>query len=57
MGKFTSKGEHTVKVGNHPHGNISKPVFVRKEKYKCRILERHLKLRDQQCKTIMCVCV
>ena len=43
MGKLTSKGKHTVKVGNHPH--------TRRE-YKCRIQEMHLKQRDQQLKTI-----
>ena len=30
MGKLTSKGKHTVKVGNHPHTNmISKAAIVR----------------------------
>ena len=54
MGKLTSKGKHTVKVGNHPHTNmILKPVIVRGGEYKCRIFETHLKLRDQQPKTIM----
>ena len=50
MGKLTSKGKHTVKVGNHPHTNnlISKSAIVRGGEYKCRILEMHLKLRDQQ---------
>ena len=36
---------------------ISKPVIVRGGEYKCRIFEMHLKLRDQQLKTIMYVCV
>ena len=31
---------------------ISKPAMRRRE-YKCRILEMHLKLRDQQLKTIL----
>ena len=54
MGKLTSKGKHTVKVGNHPHTNlISKLVIMRGGEYKCRIFEMHLKLRDQQLKTIM----
>ena len=58
MGKLTGKGKHTVKVGNHPHTNIiSKPAVMRRSEYKCRILEMHLKLRDQQFKTILCVCV
>ena len=31
MGKFTGKGKHTVKVGNHPHTNmISKPAIMRR---------------------------
>ena len=30
MGKLTSKGKDTVKVGNHPHTNISKPTIVRR---------------------------
>ena len=29
MGKITSKGKHTVKVGNHPHTNVSKSIAVR----------------------------
>ena len=30
VGKLTSKGKHTVKVGNHPHTNmISKLATVR----------------------------
>ena len=51
MGNLTSKGKHTVNVGNHPHTNISKPANMRRGEYKCRILEMHLKLRDQQLKT------
>ena len=54
VGKLTGKGKHTVKVENHPHTNmISKPAIVRKEEYKCRILEIHLKLRDQQFSIIL----
>ena len=53
MGKLTSKGKHTVKVGNHLHINmISKPAIIRGQ-YKCRKWEMHLKLRDQQLKTIL----
>ena len=53
MGKLTGKGKHTVKVGEHPHTNmISKLPIVRRGKHKCRILEIHLKLKDQQLKTI-----
>ena len=56
MGKFASKGKHTVKVGNHPHRKIiSKLAIIRRGGYKCRILEMNLKLRDQQLKTILCV--
>ena len=52
MGKLTSKGKHTEKVGNHPHKNIiSKPVIVRGGEYKGRIFKMHLKLRDQQPKS------
>ena len=58
MRKLASKGKHTVKVGNHPYTNkTSKPTIVKTEDYKLRILEMHLKLRDQQLKTISCACV
>ena len=50
MENFTGKDKHTVKVGNHPHTNISEPAFVQRESNKCRILEIHLKLKDQQVK-------
>ena len=54
MGKLTTKGKHTAEVGNHPHTNmISKPAIMRRGKYKYRILEMHLKLKDQQLKTIL----
>ena len=54
MGKFSSKGKHKVKVGNQPHANMMpKQEIVRRGKYKCRILEMHLKLIDQQLKTIL----
>ena len=50
MKKLPGKGKHTVKVGKYPHTNmISKPAIVRRN-YKCKILEMHLKLRDQQLK-------
>ena len=43
MGKFTGKGTHTAKVGNHPHKNtISQPASVRRGEYKCRMLEMQL---------------
>ena len=51
---LTGKGKHTVKVGSHPHTNMkSKPVSMRGREYKCKIFKTHLKLRDQQLKTIM----
>ena len=54
MEKLTGKGKHMVKVGNHLHTNrISKPAIVRKGEHKCRLLEMHLKLKDQQLKTIL----
>ena len=53
MGKLFSKGKHTVKVGNHLHTDISKPAIVRRGDHKCRILEMHLKLKDQHFKTIL----
>ena len=54
MRRLIGKGKHTVKVGDHPHTNmISKPAIMRRGEYKCRILEMHLKLRDQQLKTIL----
>ena len=52
MGNLTSKGKHNIKGGNHPQTNISKPLFVRRGKDEFRILKMHLKLRDQQLKTI-----
>ena len=42
-----------IKVGNHPHTNIIlKQAIMRKRECKCRILGKHLKLRDQQLKTV-----
>ena len=34
---------------------ISKPEIVRRGEHKCRILEMHLKLKDQQIKTLFFV--
>ena len=49
MGKLTGKGTCTAKVGNHPHKNMpSKPAILRRGKYKRRILEMYLKLKEQQ---------
>ena len=54
MGKLTSKGKHAVKVENRPHANkISKPAVMRIGEYTFRILEMHLKIRDQQLKAIL----
>ena len=56
MRKLTSKGKHTVKVGNYPYTNKTlKPTIVKTEDYKLRISEKHLKLRDQQLKTTLYV--
>ena len=58
MGKLTGKSKHTVKVGNHPHTHmIPKPATMRRGEYQCRKWELHLKLRDQQIKTTLCVCI
>ena len=53
MEKFTGKGKHTLQVGNHPHTNISRLAIVTRGDHKYRILEMHLKLKDQQLKTIL----
>ena len=54
MGKLTGKGKLRVKVRYRPHTNmISNPAIVRIGEYKCRKLEMHLKLKDQQLKTIL----
>ena len=54
MENLTGKGKHTVNVGNHLHTTmISKPAIVRRGEYKCKILEMHLKWKDQQLKTIL----
>ena len=43
-----------VKVQNHPHTNIIlKPETVCGGEYKFRLFKMHLKLRDQQLKTIL----
>ena len=49
MTRLTSKDIDIVKVGNHPHTNmLPKPEITRRGGYKCRILEMHLKLRDEE---------
>ena len=51
MEKLISKDKHKVNVGNHVHTNmISKPAIVRRWEHKCKILEMHLKLKEQQLK-------
>ena len=58
MTRLTSKGIQRLKVGSHPHTNmLPKAEIVRRGGYQCGILEMHLQLRDQQFKTILCVCV
>ena len=53
-GKLTCKGKRTVKVGSHPHTNmLSKPAILRRGEHKCRVLEMHLKLKEQQFNTIL----
>ena len=54
MTRLTSKGIHTVKIGSHPCTIIPpKSEIMRRGGYKCRTLEMHLQLRDQQLKTIL----
>ena len=56
MGKLTIKGKHTLKIGNHLHTNvITQPAIMRRGEYKCQTMEMHLKLRDWQLKTSVCV--
>ena len=51
MGKLTSKGKNTEKVGKYTYINmVSKPAIVRRGEYKYRLLEMHLKLREQKLK-------
>ena len=56
MTRLTSKGIYTVKIQNHPHTiMVPKSEIMRRGGYKCRTLEMHLQLRDQQLKTISCI--
>ena len=58
MAKLTSKGKHKIKAGNHPQTNMtSKPAIKRKGDDECRIFKKYLKLKNQECKTTLCVCV
>ena len=53
MTRLTSKGIYTVKIRNHPCTIVRpKSEIMRRVGYKCRTLEMHLQLRDQQLKTI-----
>ena len=53
MTKLTSKGMYTVKIQNHPRTIVPpKSELMRRDGYKCRTLEMHLQLREQQIKTI-----
>ena len=53
MTRLTSKGIYTVKIQNHPCAiMLPKSKFMRRGGYKCRTLEIHLELRNQQLKTI-----
>ena len=55
MTRLTSKGIHAVKIRNHPCTiMLPKSEIRRRGEYKCRTLEMHLQLRDQQLKTISC---
>ena len=50
--RLTSKGICTVKIQNHPRKIMPpKSEIVRRGGYKCRTLEMHLQLRDQQLQT------
>ncbi|MCO5700791.1 hypothetical protein NDJ34_19635 [Acinetobacter baumannii] len=54
MTRLTSKGIYTVEIQNHPCTNmLLKSEIMRRVGYKCRTLEMHLQLRDQQFKTIL----
>ena len=54
MTRLPSKGTYTVKIQNHPCTIMPpKSEILKRGVYKCRILEMHLQLRDQQLKTIL----
>ena len=51
--RLPSKGIFTVKIRDHPHTIMPpKSEILRRGGYKCRTLEMHLQLRNQQLKTI-----
>ena len=51
MGNLTSKGKHTVKAGSTQKYDIETSDHER-SKVQCRVFKMHMKLRDQQIKTI-----
>lgn len=54
MRKLNSKGKCIVKAGNHPHTSmIPKPAIMKRQRYRCRVLEMHSQLRDQKFKSII----
>ena len=54
MKKLTSKGKHTVKVGNHLHTNmIIKTSNYEKRRVQMQDTGNAFKLEDQQLKTIL----
>ena len=54
MTRLTNKGIYTVEIQNQPSTILpSKSEIRRRGGYKCRTLEMHLQLRDQQLKTIL----
>ena len=53
MTRLTIKDIYIVKIGNHPSTiMLPKSEIVRRGEYRCRRLEMHLQLRDQQLKTV-----
>ena len=55
MRKLTGKGRHITRAGNNSHTNTTSKQAKMRREHKCRILEIHLKLREQQLKTILYV--
>ena len=56
MEKLPSKGKYSVKVGNHVHTNVILKPEIGERKHKWRILEIHMKLKDQQLKIVLFIC-
>ena len=55
MRKLTGKGRHITRAGNNSHTNTTSKQAKMRREHKCRILEIHLKLREEQLKTILYV--